>query len=62
MFKKDLGDLVVAKINPIGKEIKKLMNDQAYLDSLISKGKERAIIEADIVLTKVYDIMGFTKA
>ena len=37
----------------------KLMKDEKYLDSIISKGKERAIGVADPVLSKIYEIIGF---
>ena len=62
LFKRNLADLVVEKIQPIGKEINKLMKDQLYLDSIITKGKDKAIVEADSVLTKVYNIIGLQKS
>ena len=60
-FKKELADLVVDHITPIEQEIKKLMNDKAYLDTIMEKGKNKAIAEADPILNKVYDIVGLTK-
>ncbi len=60
-FKKNLTDLVVEKIEPIGKKIKKLMGDQSFLDSVMNTGKDKAIVEADSVLTKVYDVIGLKK-
>ena len=62
LFKKELADLIVDKIKPIEKEMKKLINDQTYLDSTMIEGKNRAIAEADLVLNKVYNIIGFAKA
>ena len=62
VFKNELADLIIYKIGPIEKEIKKLMNDKAYLDSIMVSGKDKAIAEADPVLNKVYDIVGLTKA
>ena len=62
LFKKDLADLVVEKIQPIGKEINKLMDDQLYLDSIMTDGKNKAVVEADSVLLKVYDIIGLQKS
>ena len=62
LFKKDLADLVVEKIQPIGKEINKLMDNQMYLDSIMMEGKNKAVVEADSVLTKVYDIIGLQKS
>tara|TARA_Y100001970_G_scaffold261989_1_gene345646 strand:+ start:1621 stop:2631 length:1011 start_codon:yes stop_codon:yes gene_type:complete len=58
-FKKDLGDLVVSKIEPISNEIKKLMSDKEYLDSIIHDGKEKARSVAEPVLKQVYEIVGF---
>jgi tryptophanyl-tRNA synthetase len=58
-FKKDLGELASAKLSPISQEMNKLMKDEKYLDSIISKGKDRAISVADPVLSKIYEIIGF---
>jgi len=62
VFKQNLADIVVEKIAPISKEINKLMDDHTYLDSVMDKGKNKAIIEADSVLNKVYDIIGIKKS
>ena len=40
--------------------MKKLMNDKAYLDSIMMDGKLRAISVAEPVLRKVYEIIGFS--
>ena len=58
-FKKDLGELASSKLSPISLEMNKLMKDEKYLDSIISKGKDRAINVADPVLSKIYEIIGF---
>ena len=58
-FKKDLGELTSIKLSPISNEINKLLKDEKYLDSIISKGKDRAINVADPVLSKIYEIIGF---
>ena len=60
-FKKDLADVIVDKIDPIGKEMQKLIDDKLYLDGIMKKGKEKAIYVADSVLSKVYNIVGFSK-
>ena len=60
-FKKDLAEVLVEKINPICKEMNKLAGDKVYLDSIMKKGKEKAIYVADSVLSKVYDVVGFSK-
>jgi len=61
VFKKDLADLIVDKINPIEKEMRKLMDDKQYLDEIMINGKEKAIKVADSVLNKVYDVVGLSK-
>ena len=58
-FKKDLSEITSSKLSPISKEINKLMKDENYLDSIIIKGKEKAINVADPVLSKIYEIIGF---
>jgi tryptophanyl-tRNA synthetase len=60
-FKKDLADVIVDKIDPIGKEMQKLIDDKLYLDGIMKKGKEKAMYVADSVLSKVYDVVGFSK-
>ena len=59
LFKKDLSDLATNKLSPIAIEIKKLLSDTQYLDSIIESGKEKAIAAAEPVLSKVYEIVGF---
>jgi len=58
-FKRDLGELASAKLSPISLEMNKLMKDEEYLDSIISKGKDRAINVSEPVLSKIYEIIGF---
>jgi len=60
-FKKDLADVIVDKIDPIGKEMQKLIDDKSYLDEIMKKGREKAIYVADSVLSQVYDVVGFSK-
>jgi len=60
-FKKDLADLASEKITPVTVEMKKLMNDATYLDSIMKTGKEKAIEVAEIVLDQVYDLVGLSK-
>ena len=62
LLKKDLIEIIVEKIYPINKEMRKLMDDKAYLDNIMKKGKEKAIYVADSVLKKVYDAIGFSKS
>ena len=62
LFKQHLADAIVDKISPIGKEMQKLLKDKSYLDGIMKKGKEKAINVADSVLSKVNDIVGFSKS
>ena len=41
-FKNDLSDLLVTKISNISKEIKKLLSDEAYLNSILFEGAKEA--------------------
>ena len=59
LLKKDLIEIIVEKIYPINKEMRKLMDDKDYLDNIMNKGKEKAIYVADLVLRKVYNAVGF---
>ena len=61
IFKNDLADLASSKLAPISKEIKTLLEDSQYLDSIIKSGKEKATNVADPVLSKVYEIVGLSK-
>jgi tryptophanyl-tRNA synthetase len=60
-FKKDLSDVLVDMVLPIGVEINKLMDDKKYLDSIIKIGSEKAYQRAKMTLDEVYDIIGFIK-
>ena len=53
--------MIVDKIVPIGKEMQKLIDDKPYIDEIMRKGREKAIYVADSVLSKVYDVVGFSK-
>ena len=59
-FKKDLADLSIEIIAPISLEMKKLMQDRVYLDDIMKVGKTKAINVAEPVLSKVYEIVGFS--
>ena len=59
IFKKDLADLAVSKLEPITKEMNKLMNELSYIDVVLKDGKENAITVAEPVLHKTREIIGF---
>ena len=58
-FKSALVDLSVAKLGPIGAEMKKLVADAAYIDSVLAEGARRAALLADQTMQSVKDIVGF---
>ena len=60
-FKSKLSESVVEKICPIGKEIKKLLKDESYLDGVLEKGTKRANLIAKTNLKEIYKIVGLTK-
>ena len=41
-FKEKLSNLIVDKISPISKEIKKLNQDSSYIDQVLQDGGEKA--------------------
>ena len=59
IFKKDLADLSVSKLEPITSEMNKLMSDVSYIDSILNQGKDNAIAVAEPVLQKTKEIIGF---
>lgn len=60
-FKKVLTDAVVAELEPISKEMHKIVQDTAYIDSVLRDGAERANKLAQPVLNEVYDTIGFLR-
>ena len=60
-FKSALVDLSVAKLGPIGAEMKKLTADPAYIDSVLADGSERAGTIARANMNSIKDILGFVR-
>jgi tryptophanyl-tRNA synthetase len=58
-FKGALVDLAVAKLGPVGSEMKRLSEDRAYIDNVLERGAERARAIAEPHLRTVKDIVGF---
>ncbi len=58
-FKNALVDLAVEKLGPIGAEMKRLTQDDAYIDSVLVDGADRARVIAAETMSKVRDIVGF---
>ena len=58
-FKESLSQVLVDKIIPISKEIKKLLNEKKYLDKILLEGFEKAGKIASKKVKKIHDIVGF---
>jgi tryptophanyl-tRNA synthetase len=58
-FKEKLSEVLVNKIEPISVEIKKLLNDQSYLDNILLDGVEKANLIAKKKIEKIKEIVGF---
>ncbi len=60
-FKSDLADLSVSVLGPITEEMSRLMDDEAYLDSILRDGVEAADKLAAPILAEVHEIVGFLR-
>ncbi|HVZ54773.1 MAG TPA: tryptophan--tRNA ligase [Pseudolabrys sp.] len=60
-FKSALVDLAVAKLGPIGGEMKRLVQDPVHIDSILAEGSERAQAIAAETMKAVKDIVGFVR-
>ena len=58
-FKDKLSQVLVEKIDPISKEIKKLINDKAFLDKILADGQIKANDIASDKIKKMHEIIGF---
>ncbi len=58
-FKQKLSEVLVEEIDPIAKEIKKLMNEKKFLDNILDEGYEKANNIASEKVKKMYEIIGF---
>ena len=58
-FKEKLSQVLIDKILPISKEIKKLMNEKNFLDEILNQGYEKANEIATYKMKKIHEIMGF---
>jgi tryptophanyl-tRNA synthetase len=61
-FKTALVDLAVEKLVPIGNELKRLMQDQAYIDAVLADGAQRAREIASETMNSVKDVVGLIRA
>jgi len=58
-FKEKLSDLLVEKIGPISKEIKKLLNDEKHLDNILFDGSQKADKIASKKINAIKELIGF---
>ena len=58
-FKNNLSEVIVEKINPISKEIKRLLNDKKYLQEVLTEGCKKADEIASQKIKKIHEIVGF---
>jgi tryptophanyl-tRNA synthetase len=58
VFKPALADLAVEKIAPIAGEMRRILSDPAYVDSVLRDGGERAGVLAEATMKDVRTIVG----
>ena len=58
-FKNNLSDLLVDKIEPIGKKIKDLIKDEKYLDKVLEEGAKKAENLASKKINAMKTLVGF---
>ena len=58
-LKRDLAEILSNKISPISNEIKKLIDDQEYLDNVLSQGASKAEEIAGKKIEEMKKIIGF---
>jgi tryptophanyl-tRNA synthetase len=60
-FKASLVDLAVARLGPIGGEMKRLVQDEAYIEQVLADGSDRAREIAAKTMNAVKDIVGLLR-
>ncbi len=58
-FKERLSEVLTETIEPISKEIKKLLNDEKYLDTILLEGSVKADKIASKKIKKIKELLGF---
>ncbi len=61
-FKSALADLAIARLAPIGDEMRRLTADPGHIDAILGAGAERARAIAEPVLDEVHRIVGLLKS
>jgi tryptophanyl-tRNA synthetase len=60
-FKAALAELTIARLGPVRSELKRLLQDPAYIDSVLAEGSERAQKIAAETMRAVKDIVGLVR-
>ena len=60
-FKPALADLAVEKLAPIAGEMRRLLDDPAYIDGVLNDGADRARTIAEKTMDGVRDVVGFVR-
>jgi len=58
-FKEKLSETLIEEIEPISKEVKKLLNDEKYLDEILLNGAKKADKIAIKKIRKIKELVGF---
>ena len=58
-FKKNLADILVEKISPISKEIRKIQKDKSFIDNILHSGAQKAEKIAKSKVDEMKKIIGF---
>jgi tryptophanyl-tRNA synthetase len=58
-LKNKLSEALVEVICPVGKEIKKLLNDKSFLEKTLKEGTEKARTIAELNLKEIKNVVGF---
>ena len=58
-FKEKLSEVLTEKIEPISKEIKRLLEDEKYLDSILLEGSNKADEIASKKIKDIKELVGF---
>ena len=60
-LKDELSDILISELDPINREIKKLLNEETYIVEILRKGSEKAGDISQPILQKTREIVGFLR-
>ena len=58
-LKNKLSEVLIEVIGPVGKEIKKLLEDKSFLEKVLKEGTEKARVIAERNLKEIKNVIGF---